>query len=223
MKDVNTLVWGRLGPNSNMWKGDLSPPNCPGFSESLSASSRDSEGDSVTFIRTRSGGGRQRGPASRCAAERDTPGPRRWPEAAPRPAASLGGWAGFSAPVPLASGQYFTAITKATPPTTQLAEARITDPELRRIRVRTQLSPPPGASPAARAQLHPRASAAPRPRWSADVPRSLPAPPLHLLVTGARVLVFLDKWFSHLEGCPAPSPSLPCGWGPCPRVSSSER
>lgn len=90
-----------------MWKGDLSPPNCPGFSESLSASSRDSEGDSVTFIRTRSGGGRQRGPASRCAAERDTPGPRRWPEAAPRPAASLGGWACFSAPVPLASGQLF--------------------------------------------------------------------------------------------------------------------
>lgn len=90
-----------------MWKGDLSPPNCPGFSESLSASSRDSEGDSVTFIRTRSGGGRQRSPASRCAAERDTPGPRRWPEAAPRPAASLGGWACFSAPVPLASGQLF--------------------------------------------------------------------------------------------------------------------
>lgn len=213
-----------------MWKGDLSPPNCPGFSESLSASSRDSEGDSVTFIRTRSGGGRQRGPASRCAAEHDTPGPRRWPEAAPWPAASLGGWAGFSAPVPLASGQYFTAITKATPPTTQLAEARITDPELRRIRVRTQLSPPHPALPTTRGLAR-----CPRPAASQSFRRappalvcrcaslSLPAPPLHLLVPVARVLDFLDKWFSHLEGCPAPSPSLPCGWGPCPRVSSSER
>lgn len=40
----------------------------------------------------------------------------------------------------------------------------------------------------------------------------------------------LDSWFSlwsrhrnHLKGCPAPVPSLPCGWGPCPGVSDSER
>lgn len=178
MKDVNTLVWGRLGPNSNMWKGDPSPPNCPGFSESLSASSRDSEGDSVTFIRTRSGGGRQRGLASRCAAERDTPGPRRWPEAAPRPAASLGGWAGFSAPVPLASGQLFHCHH-------QSHSAHDSARRGQNHRPRAPQNPRPHpALPTAPSSPHhpgPRPLPAPscipelppRPRWSADVPRSL--------------------------------------------------